>query len=197
MVGVAVYVLVNVILQPLPPHYSPISDAESNLAVGPYGWIMSINFFGRAILTAFAIIAMLQCGTPGRLRNTGLVLFGLAGICSGLLAFFPTDIPTPGAHSIAASTTSGTIHVVFATSGFILALIGFLLLTGWIRRNPLLRHGYPVAMALVSLAFVGLLSLAATIAFAPQFLGLAERICLAGILGWAFVVCNTIRRLPR
>ncbi|HEY7356765.1 MAG TPA: DUF998 domain-containing protein, partial [Ktedonobacterales bacterium] len=44
IVGIALYVVLDVIAQLLPPHYNPISQAESDLAVGPYGWIMAINF---------------------------------------------------------------------------------------------------------------------------------------------------------
>ena len=38
IVGIVVYALLNVIAQLLPPHYSPITQAISDLAVGPYGW---------------------------------------------------------------------------------------------------------------------------------------------------------------
>jgi hypothetical protein len=54
--GVIGYVIADVVLQFLPPHYTAISQAESDLAVGPFGWIMSINFFGRGITSA-ALIA--------------------------------------------------------------------------------------------------------------------------------------------
>jgi hypothetical membrane protein len=39
IVGIAVYVVLNVIAQLLPPHYSPLRQAMSDLAVGPYGWL--------------------------------------------------------------------------------------------------------------------------------------------------------------
>jgi hypothetical protein len=35
MALVALYVLIDIVLQLLPPHYSVVSDAESDLAVGP------------------------------------------------------------------------------------------------------------------------------------------------------------------
>ena len=195
MVGVVLYVVVDVVLQFLPPHYSPISEAESNLAVGPFGWIMNLNFLGRAALSACAIAALARVGTPSALRTAGLVLFGVAGLCSAALAFFATDVAPAGEHGVGTTTTIGIIHLTLATGGFVAALIAFALLTWWIRSVTELRHGYRPALVLLVVAAVGILSLGATIAFAPSVLGLAERICLAGILGWAFVVAAAVRRL--
>ena len=193
MVGVALYVLIDVVLQFLPPHYSPISDAESNLAVGPFGWIMSINFFGRAILSTCAIIAIALTGSTTRTKRVGMTLFGVAGVCSGALAFFPTDIHTGG--GISSTTPSGAIHITLATAGFLAAFAAFLVLTRWIRRTPELRAAHGGAVAFVVVAAVGLASLAVTIVWVHALLGLAERVCLAGILGWAFVVSRGIRNL--
>ncbi|MCU1406414.1 MAG: hypothetical protein JWQ43_2717, partial [Glaciihabitans sp.] len=195
MTGVVLYVLVDVVLQFLPPHYSPVSAAESNLAVGPFGWVMGLNFLGRALLSGFAIAALARTGSPGLLRNAGLSLFAVAGLCSGALAFFPTDIPLPGSYSVEAATVTGTVHLALATAGFALALVGFLLLTRWIRSHPLLRRGHRAAMVWVVIALVGLTGLGTAILWVPQVTGLVERVCLAGILGWAFTVCNTVRRL--
>lgn len=46
IVGIALYVVIDVITQLLPPHYNPISQAESNLAVGPYGY-RSVYWFAK------------------------------------------------------------------------------------------------------------------------------------------------------
>lgn len=200
MVGVVLYVLVDVVLQFLPPHYSVVGDAESNLAVGPFGWIMNLNFLGRAVLTLCAAVAIGLSGPPSRLRRAGLALMAIAGACSAALAFLPTDINPPGQYGLLASTLPGTLHLVVASLGFFTALAGFALLTGWLRfghgLSPELRRAYPVALRLTAVAVSGLLCVALADAFAPTVLGLAERVCLAGILGWAFVVCAAIRRAP-
>ncbi len=65
MIGVVVYAVVVGVLQLLPPHYDPILEAESNLAVGPFGWIMNLNFLGRTVTTVFALLAISRVG-PGR-----------------------------------------------------------------------------------------------------------------------------------
>jgi hypothetical membrane protein len=186
MIGVVVYVIVDVVLQFLPPHYSPISQAESDLAVGPFGLIMSINFFGRGITSAALVVAILSTTPRSLMRTTGTVLLAVAGLCSALIAFFPTDIPSHG--GVAPSTVHGVIHVVGASSGFVLALAAFWTLTVWVPKRS--RAVY----AFLGIASVGLVFLGISIVAFPQVLGLAERVCLVGILGWVFVVARHLRR---
>jgi hypothetical membrane protein len=187
MVGVVVYVVVDVVLQFLPPHYSPISQAESDLAVGPFGLIMSINFFGRGITSAALIVAIVGTGPRSRTRMAGATLLAIAGLCSALIAFFPTDIPARG--GVAPSTVPGLLHVIGATSGFVLALAAFWVLRFWM---PTTRKA---ADAFLGVATAGLVFLGFSIVAQPEVLGLAERICLVGILGWVFVVAVQLRRL--
>ena len=195
MAGVAIYVLVDVVLQFLPPHYSVVSDAESNLAVGPFGWIMNLNFLGRAVTTLCAIAAINRVGPVTGLRRTGAVLMAAGGLCSAILAFFPTDVAEgPG---IPAATTVGIVHLYVAGLGFLAALAGILTLTRWMRSCTELATAYPAAFTLAAITAVGLASLGLTAAIGPDLLGLAERVCLAGVLGWVLLVCAAIRKLPR
>lgn len=48
---IILYAVLDVIAQSLPPHYSPISQAESDLAVGRFGFIMTLNFLNRGVLS--------------------------------------------------------------------------------------------------------------------------------------------------
>lgn len=194
MVGVVLYALLDVVLQFLPPHYSPVSDAESNLAVGPYGWVMNLNFLGRALSTVWAATAIALTGQSSRLRAAGLALMVVAGACSAALAFLPTDINGPGVFGLRTTTTTGALHLAVASVGFFAALVAFALLTGWLRSSTRLRRGYRPALVLVVVAAVGLVSVSLADRFTPNLIGLAERVCLVGILGWVFVVCAAIRR---
>ena len=66
-------------------------------------------------------------------------------------------------------------------------------LTPWVRRVlPDLR----LPGILLGVAVIGLALLAVSLAALPQVVGLAERVCLAGILGWAFVVCAELLQAP-
>jgi hypothetical protein len=87
-------------------------------------------------------------------------------------------------------TAVGTVHVVFATTGFITVLAALVLLTLWL--GEVLRS-HRTATAFLVLACAGLLFLAASLVLAPRVVGLAERSCLAGILGWAFAVAASLR----
>ena len=191
--GVIVYALIDVVLQLLPPHYSAISDAESDLAVGPFGWIMAINFFGRGVTSTAMIVAILLTGPRARLRTIGTSLFAVAGLCSAVIAFFPTDIPALSGRGEPPTTVHGFIHLAGASTGFVFALAAFWVLTFWIPGRRLW------AALFLGLASLGLVFLALTIVVVPGLpglpglLGLAERICLAGILGWVFVVALDLR----
>ncbi len=63
------------------------------MAVGPYGFIMRINFLLRAGLSLVLVSALWTVFRQNRPR-WGLVLFGIWGVTSELLACFNTDILT-------------------------------------------------------------------------------------------------------
>ena len=184
------------VLQGLPPHYSPITDAESNLAVGPYGWILNLNFIGRMLTTVCVVAAIMQSRPASALRLVGVGMLLLGGLCSGVLAFFPTDVGLPGEIGVVATTVPGIVHLAVAVTGFVAALLGALVLTVWMRSSTELRSGYRAAIGFTVVAWAGLLGLAASVLFAPEVIGLAERICLIGILGWVFRVAAAIRSVP-
>lgn len=194
MGGAVLYVLVDVVLQLLPPHYSAISESESSLAVGPYGWVMNLNFLARGVVTVAAVAALARFGPRSGLRRAGLALMLFAGVCSAALAFLPTDVAAGGAPGLGPSTPIGTAHLLVAAAGFITALLAFGLLTVWLRGSDRLRAAYPAAAILTGVAAFGLVSLGVTVAAAPGLLGLAERVCLAGVLGWVIAVCAVVRR---
>jgi hypothetical membrane protein len=197
MALVVLYVLVDVVLQALLPRYSVLSDAESDLAVGPFGWAMDLNFLARAAMCACVIAAILLLKSPSRPRGSrlsawGLALLAISGLCSAALVFAPADVNAPGEFGMTPHTSIGVVHVTFATAGFVAVLAAMALLTVWASGAlPLFR----AVLMFGVLGCAGLTALALCIAVAPQLVGLAERVCLAGILGWAFVLCLGIRRL--
>ncbi len=187
MVLVLLYLLTDVVLQFLPPHYSVLGDAESNLAVGPFGWVMDLNFLARAVMSGCVVVAVTVTAPTSRLRIAGSVLLALAGLCSAALVFFPADVNHAGEFGMTPRTTVGLVHVVFATSGFLAALVAMALLTRWIRRpRPM--------MVFLLVALASLCLFAASLAIFPQVVGLTERLCLMGILGWTFALCLELRR---
>jgi hypothetical membrane protein len=181
MALIVAYVLIDVVLQVLPPHYSVVSDAESDLAVGPFGWVMGLNFAARGTMSALLVAALWRAGETSIRRRIGLVLLLVAGVCSVGLVFFPTDVNGAGQFGMSQHTPIGMAHLAFATTGFLSVLAGMSLLTATRAQAVLLV-----------VALLGLGSLALSLLFLPQVVGLAERLCLAGILGWAFVTAYRV-----
>jgi hypothetical protein len=125
--GIVLYAALDVIAQILPPHYNPISQPESDLAVGKFGLIMTINFLNRGVLSLLFIVAFLRTlDVVGAVRSqfrTGTYLLGAWGVGAVLLAFFPTDVPaTP-------ISWHGAIHLVVAIIAFIGGAFGTLALS--------------------------------------------------------------------
>ena len=193
MVLIVTYVAVDVILQFLPPHYSVVSDAESDLAVAPFGWMMQINFASRAVMSGCVVVAIsLSRGRTG-LRTVGSALITIAGLCSLALVFLAADVNRPGEFGMTPRSVIGTAHVVFATTGFVAILLGMLLLTPWLNCTIQRR----TSTLFLAVACLGLVALALSLVSHPQIVGLTERLCLVGILGWAFIVCHGLRGLNR
>ena len=124
IVGIVLYVILDVVAQLLPPHYSPISQAESDLAVGKCGLIMTINFLNRGVLSLLFIYAFLRtldlaAVSSSRFR-AGTYLLSAWAVGAILLAIFPTDVPaTP-------VSWHGGIHLVVAIIAFIGGAFGTL-----------------------------------------------------------------------
>ncbi|HVC23104.1 MAG TPA: DUF998 domain-containing protein [Candidatus Dormibacteraeota bacterium] len=181
-VAVVIYVLIDVLLAFLRPDLSLLHRAESDYGVGPYSWLMDINFLLRGVLSLALAAALLRLGAKtGRLR-VGVGFLAAWGIGSALLAFFPDDPPgTP-------PTTAGAIHLDLALVAFLCAVVGTIALSLGLRHFPELRQlgGFLLALAVVAIIPLALLG---HTHFRPQSLGgLYERIFLGLELLWILIV---------
>ncbi len=192
LVGVALYVVLDMVVQLLPPHYSPIRQAESDLGVGPYGWLMSVNFMVRGALTLAAATAIAGAFPAASRPRFGLALLWVFGVGSALLAFFPTDIlddPRLVPHPVA--TPHGEIHLLLALIAFIAAPFGALLISFRVERAGPLAAVRGAAVTLALLASVALLAMPTLGRYHVG--GLAERVFLACVLGWLALLAATAR----
>jgi hypothetical membrane protein len=192
--GIVLYVALDVVAQALPPHYNPISQAESDLAVGPYGFVMTINFVVRGLL-ALALIAGLQRGVASAARSrAGLALVGAWAVGAFLLALFPTDV---GGHV----TAHGAIHLVVATLAFIAGVVGEALIAARLGADPRWAPLRPALLIITVAAAVALLVLfggnghAVARLTGPVF-GLVERVFIGLVLLWMLVAAVRLTRLP-
>ena len=181
IIGIILYVVLDAVVQVLPPHYSPISQAESDLAVGPYGYIMAINFVNRGVLSILFVVAVYNSlPISGRPKfRTGLALISFWGAGALVLSVFPTDL------SGNPVTVHGAIHLIAALIAFICGAFGILLLS--LRFRPVAslqsirKYVLPISVIAVILCFATFLGLN------TRFGGLIEWLFLGSVLLWILI----------
>ena len=188
--GIVLYVALDVIAQFLPPHYSPISQAESDLAVGKYGFIMTINFLNRGVFSLLFVLAfrrtldLIKVNRSG--FKTGLYLLGAWAIGALLLAVFPTDVPSTPV------SWHGAIHLVVAIVAFIGGAFGTLAISqemGQLREfGGLRRFVQPLSVVAVMLWLVDFVMPFVSRHLNSDIGGLVERLFLGSVLLWLAVV---------
>ena len=188
--AIVLYVVLDGIAQALPPHYSPIKDVESDLAVGPYGWVMAINFLNRGALSLVLLYALNQTtrsnSVLGWRSKTGMYAFGVWAVGAIILAFFPTDVPaTP-------VSWHGAIHGLVGILAFFGGAFGALLISLRLGENEATRRlrkpALLIATASVILLFVALATLTGPVG------GLTERLFLGSVLLWEAIVSLYLRK---
>ena len=193
---VAVYAALDVVAQMLPPHYSAITQPESDLAVGPYGGIMTLNFVVRGALSLLFLWAfgrtVASAGGSWRQYRGGTISLAVWAVGAFVLAAFPTDVPsTP-------ISGHGAVHLVAAIVAFLGGAIGVYWLSRGFAQTPILRpvQGWATALGVLSLVLV-VLELTGGL-FVPRISdrigGLLERIFLASVLLWIALVALYLLR---
>ncbi len=191
LVGVAAYVALDIVAQLLPPHYSPISQAESDLGVGPYGWVMDLNFVVRGVLS-LALVFGLYRAWPSRptLPKVSLALLGAWAVGAFVLAVSPTDVSGP-------ATVHGTVHLVTAFLAFLFAAVGVVGVSRAMGHDGRWRSVAPYARPIAWLSAVALIVLFVGTGI-PRvehaLFGLLERVFLGSVLLWMFVVALQLLR---
>ncbi len=180
IIGIVLYLVLDIIAQLLPPHYSFITQAESDLAVGPYGYVMAVNFLIRGLFSLSFIIGLIITFNSVKSRyRAGLILFGIWTIGAFILAFFPADITLP-------DTVHGIIHGITAIAVFLGGSLGILILSIRMRTDDkfkdITKYLLPLSIfSVIILASMPLLNLV-------HLFGLIERIFLASIILWMLII---------
>ena len=192
--GVFLYIALDALAQALPPYYSPISQVESDLAVGPYGYVMTLNFINRGVLSLCFLFALALTANAsdvmGRRFRRGAYLFAIWSVGALVLAAFPTDVPaTP-------ISWHGAIHLLVAILAFLGGAFGALYVSLGMAGNRLLGRAHGIALPLawiaVALCLVELLG-AATLS---SYGGLIERLFLGSVLLWVVAVSLVMLKAP-
>jgi hypothetical protein len=184
MVGIVLVMLLELVVQLLPPHYSPLSQSESDLAVGPYGFLMAFGFaIGGVLLLLF--IAGFRRAVPKPAQSSGgLILLRSAAIGKLIIAFAATDL-TSRPH-----TLHGAIHALAAVLSFFCGALGLLLLSIGLRRDAQVRPSARVLVGLARVTLIWTVLVIGTLVVSAQIgvWGLLERIATGLYLFWVFIV---------
>ncbi|MDE1858110.1 MAG: DUF998 domain-containing protein [Thaumarchaeota archaeon] len=197
LAGVLLYAALDAVAQSLPPHYSPVSQAESDLAVGPYGYVMTLNFINRGILSLCFLFALMLAANSGdvasrRLRR-GSWLFAVWSVGALLLAAFPTDVPP------APVSWHGVVHLVVAVAAFLGGAFGALYFSLGMAGNRTLgkARGVAVPLAYLTAALCAAELLGGLVpGVAASYGGLTERLFLGSLLLWVAVVSAVMLEKP-
>ena len=191
IVAIVVYVILDVIVQLLPPHYNPISQAESDLAVGPFGYIMAVNFLNQGL---FVFTIFVHSQSTIRLTGEKVVkfrggseLFGrMVGRCV-TACIFPTDVPATPISWHWSYLPRSRGNCLFRAGAF-----STLLLSANLGGNAVTLKIRQFALPIAVLVVIVVCSELMTPFFAPHFAahfgGLLERIFLASMLAWIAAV---------
>ena len=159
-----------------------MTSFTSEFAIGDFGWIMTLGFFGVTAGALFLIIGLLQQFKTSRTSLVSLSSWCIAMFFTGM---FKTDLPgsTP--------TSQGLIHGIAALLAFISVGTAMISWGAAFRKN---KNWYTLAKP--SLIF-GAVSLVLFIIFfisPPSFRGLTQRLLIVWDVCWLLLVNTMLLR---
>jgi hypothetical protein len=171
------------------PGYSHIGDHVSTLyqSGAPNGpWIATSFAVYNLLVLAFGVAVVRLATQPGALRwrvgqagGVALVLTAIAGFMDAVFRQDPIGSPV--------TTSSGTLHIVFAGVASLLTILAIGLVASWALARPALRgFGRYSVGTLVVIAVSGPVAAVAT-AGLWSTMGLLERIPIFGFVQWAAI----------
>lgn len=189
LLGVLVYVALDVLLFFLRSDLPILHHAESDYGNGPWSWLMDVNFLLRCALSLAAVGALWSLLPKSATTRLALILLAVWAICSGVLAFFSDD------EQGAPATAHGKVHLLAAAIAFLCCLLATLLLTRVLARWSGSRRLVVALAASWLIALIGVILLG-RFGFRPLGSGgLYERLFLGGELLWLAIAMGWILRL--
>jgi len=186
LVLLGVSVGLELLVQLLPPHYSPIADSESALAIGPYGWIEAVSFCLRGGMVFLLLHTARLAIPPANDSRLGDALLAAVAASKFVIAFVPADLtPRP-------ETVHGAIHALVAFAAFFAAAIGEVLVA-----KKVLALAWMPAQLLLQIARITIVwSVAITVGagMGLPFWGALERIETVLLLGWIALFAAALRQ---
>ncbi len=191
MLGIVIYVILDVALVFLRPSFSVLHNAESDYgSAGAWGWLMDVNFVLRCLLS-LAVVGALALVTRQRASlRLGLASLAVWAVASGLLAFFPDD-------PVGTKTTgAGKVHLALAGIAFLAVVVGSFASTRALRADERFAPVRDLLLALPIAALVAVVLLGHAHLRPHSLGGLWEKVFLGLELAWLGVVAARVRLLP-
>jgi Protein of unknown function (DUF998) len=188
--GPVIFLVLSTVAGMLAPGYDFLTRTVSEAAIGPFGWIQTLNFFLLGVsIVAFALGLTRGMRHGSRLATLLLILAGVGTFANGI---YPSDLVG------GQQTEAGQIHNLLAVGVFVSMVVSYVFTARAMRREPG-SGGYVVYTALTAPAVLGMIVLfigfASDIGDPLHFMsGVIQRSMIVVAFGW---ITLTGRRLLR
>lgn len=188
LLGLAVFLLSLLVVHMAGNGFDWQRHYVSSLANEPLGWVFISGAFVHGWGNLALALGLHGALRPGRLRNWGVVLFGLAAVGILLAALFPIDAPGEPL------SASGLIHRSAASLTFALELAALFVFSTIFRyqRHWLRLRTFSFALSVCAAVALTGFVIALQLQVAP---GLAERVALTVFLVWEIWIAMALVRL--
>ena len=186
IVGVSVFLLVDVALHFLDPGLSVVNTVLSDYALGDYGWLSRAGDFAAAVGLIAIALGLRSTLAPGKRVAASWVLILLAGFGFIVSGMFDTD-----GTEATEFTTPGIVHIV----GSMVSILG-LIVAAWLLRGVFsCDDGYRY-LRRTQLWFAVIISVTAVALILLSGLadGLAQRALVIVMVTWWLVLAVNVRR---
>ena len=176
-------------LLPLASEYRLVGDNISELALGRYGWVLTVAFMisGLGVVGLAYAIYRLTSGARGSVF--GPLLIGIYGCGAVVVAIFPTDRIDNRADVFSQSMV-GWIHILTTVVCFLCVVVGMFVLTltfsRLVRWRSLVVWSAVLAGAALALLFVQR---------EGPWVGLLQRLLATAVSGWLLLAANRVRSI--
>ncbi len=179
-------------LLPLVSPSNIVNDTISEMALGPYGLVLTLAFVlsGLGVLGLAYSIRQLTAGAWG--SRAGSLLIGVYGVGAILSAFFPTD-RIDSASDLATLSTTGMIHSTVALVSFVSAVAGMVILAWTFSKAARWRSLLPWA-AVLATGGVSLM-LGQIVEPLSPWAGLLQRLLVTIIAAWLIAAALRVRNI--
>ena len=186
MIGIGWFVVAVLALHVIEPDFSVVDNFISDYALGDYGWLMQLAFFGAGIGTIAIALGLRKTLAPGKRVTAAVVSFAVAGI-GFFVAIFKTD-----AKGVTDLTTAGILHGLGSIVIFFALIVAAWMVRGVFKRDPTWE---PFAKTQMWFAIVYTVTMIVTFATPEDGpVGLTQRIFVPVMMAWLFTLAWNIRR---